>query len=466
MYRTLSLELFPNEEERQELDKLIAYYQSAYNSLSHKMYDYYKENKKLPTMAKCNDFLIKNYGDMKSAHRNTIVYKLMEWFTTGGYMYKNGVKVIDAHTLQRPMVWLAETKSYALNYKKSEPKLDKKLSIRVTNTYSNKTKPLHLKFKVLDRNTQQVSQMWRLYVYNYLFEKGVLDSTELDLKGNVVCDRELLASFEEYDNLPIITKKSYWKDPVQLPYVMAKTLEVQGNVKEVDKIVNEWKAAYEAFSKELNDYEKSAYSKSRLTLDIPQLKAGTLIREDGRYFLNITVEWNARHSKIQKPKTGKNKLSVFFEKENGINLWLNGKAIDMNDVYAEDIVFKGKNLITEINRNRKLKIRHKRRRNWKYYLATKRRNKKLLKAAGSAYGILARKLLGSTGGTVYIGYAENDKYNWDFMRIIESMNNMILEQDIDLFNQKIIARPIEIKSENEGRFESLEDFNRFIDEIS
>lgn len=466
MYRTLSLELFPNEEERQELDRLISYYQAAYNSLSHKMYSYYVENKKLPTMAKCNDFLIKNYGDMKSAHRNTIVYKLMEWFKTGGYMYKNGVRMIDAHTLQRPMVWLAETKSYALNYKKSEPKLDKKLTIRVTNTYSNKTKPLHLKFKVLDRNTQQVAQMWRLYVYNYLFEKGVLGSTELDLKGNVVYDRELLASFEEYDNLPINMRTSYWKDPLQLPYVMSKVFMAEGDGRKEEQIKDEWRAAYETFSKELNDYEKAAYSKSRLNLDIPELRASTLIRDDGRYFLNITVEWNARYSKIQKPKTGSNKLSIFFEKENGINLWLNDKVIDMNDVYAEDTVFKGRNLIAEIDRNRKLKIRHKRRRNWKYYLATKRRNKKLLKAAGSAYGILVRKLLGSTGGTVYIGYAENDKYNWDFMRIIESMNNMILEQDIDLFNQKIIARPIEIKSENDGKFESLEDFNRFIDEIS
>ena len=466
MYRTLSLELFPNEEERQELDQLIAYYQSAYNSLSHKMYDYYIENEKLPTMTYCNDFLIKNYGDMKAAHRNTIVYKLMEWFTTGGYMYKNGVKKIDAHTLQRPLVWLAKTKSYALNYKKSEPKLDKKLTMRITNTCSNKTKPLHLKFKVLDRNTRQVAQMWRLYVYDYLFEKGVLASTELDLRGNIVCDRELISSFEEYDKLPKYTKDMYWKDPSNIPYVMTKIIMANGDYKQEEQIKNEWRAAYEAFSKELNDYEKSAYSKSRLNLDIPELKAGTLIRDDGRYFLNITVEWNAKHSKIQKPKTGNNKLSIFFEKENGINLWLNGKAIDMNDVYAEDTVFKGKNLIAEIDKNRKLKIRHKRRRNWKYYLATKRRNKKLLKAAGSAYGILVRKLLGSTGGIVYIGYAENDKYNWDFMRIIESMNNMILEQDIDLFNQKIVARPIEIKSENDGKFESLEDFNRFIDEIS
>lgn len=466
MYRTLSLELFPNEEEKQELDKLIAYYQTAYNSLSHKMYGYYQENKKLPTMAKCNDFLIKNYGDMKSAHRNTIVYKLMEWFKTGGYMYKNGAKIIDAHTLQRPMVWLAETKSYALNYKKSEPQLDKKLTIRVTNTYSNRTKPLHLKFRVLDRNTKQVAQMWRLYVYNYLFEKGVLDSAELDLKGNVIYDRELLASFEEYDGLPIYTRNKYWEDPAQLPYVMSKIVMSEGDYKQEEQIKNDWRIAYETFSQELNDYEKSAYSKSRLTLDIPQLKVGTLIRQDGGYFLSITVEWNARYSKIQKSKTGSNRLSVYFEKENGINIWLNGKAIDIDDVYAEDVVFRGKNLIAEIDRNRKWKRRHKRRKNWKHYHAAKRRNKKLLKATGSAYGILIRKLLGSTGGIVYIGYAENDKYNWDFMKIIESMNNMIMEQDIDLFNQKIIARPIEIKSENDGKFESLEDFNRFVDEIS
>lgn len=466
MYRTLSLELFPNEEERQELDKLISYYQSAYNSLSHKMYGYYQENKKLPTMADCNNFLIKNYGDMKSAHRNTIVYKLMEWFKTGGYMYKNGAKIIDAHTLQRPMVWLAETKSYALNYKKSEPKLDKKLSIRVTNTYSNRTKPLHLKFKVLDRNTQQVAQMWRLYVYNYLFEKGVLDSTELDLKGNIVYDRELLASFEEVNKLPRYSKDRYLNDPVQIPYVMTKIIMAEGDYRQEEQIINEWKTAYETFSKELNDYEKSAYSKSRLTLDIPQLKVGTLIREDGRYFLYITVEWNARHSTIKKPKTGSNRLSVFFEKENGINIWLNGKAVDIDETYAEDIVFRGKNLIAEIDRNRKWKRKHKRRRNWKHYHAAKRRNKKLLKATGSAYGKLIRKLLGSSGGIVYVGYAENDRYNWDFMRVIESMNNMLLEQDIDLFNKEIIARPIEIKSENDGRFESLEDFNRFIDEIS
>ena len=458
MYRNLSLELLPTEEEKQELDALISVYQKMYNALSKAVENEWNKTGKLPNLTWCSTFIKKNFADIKSGHGASVIDKVRQWYLSGGYITRKGTKVRSAYYLFAPKVYLSKTTSYAINYKKGEPDLEKKLNIRVTNAYKQGGKKLNLKFRIGDRNSKQTLELWRLFIYDFLHEKGELDSYIVEEDGNVSkVQAMMLKSFQEYGKASEEQKAVWMDNPNLIPaykrYVDGYEFHLANYFRE------EWRRKFAEYTSGMSTFERTQFLNKKLELSVPEIRSAQLWRENDKYYMNIILSWEPVGYTIEKPVIGLDRFEVFFSAKNGMVVFMNGEEIDMKSYLGEDKqIYYAENFIEELNSLKNRKYKARKRKNWKHYNNLKKKIKRFIKGMGTAYGIALTKLLGDFGGKVAIGYEKGENMNWTAMWAIERVVSALTEFDISLYDKVITPRNVQIITEGEYRFKDLDDF--------
>lgn len=459
MYKNLWLELLPTEEEKQELDTLISAYQEMHNALAAAMERERDITGSLPNITWCNDFVKRNFADIKSGHAMSAIDIVRRWYIYGGYATaKKDTRIKTAHYLFAPKIHLNKKTSYAINYKKGEPDLEKKLNIRVTNTYRQGGKKLNLKFRVRDKNSKQTLELWRLFVYDFLYDKNELGNYVVSQDGNVTSFQAMiLKSFEQYGKASE-EQKALWMDnpnliPAYKKYVDGYEFHLANYFRE------DWRKKFAEYTSGMNTFERTQFLQKKLELSVPDIRSAELWREDGKYYMNIIMSWEPVGYTIKKPVIGSDRFEVFFNARKGMTVFRNGEELDMESYFEENKrVYCAENFIKQLKRLKRRKYRAKKRENWKHYHHLKKKIKRFIRGMGTAYGIALTKLLGDFGGMVAIGYGHGEGVNWTAMWAIERMVAALTQYDISLYDKVITPRNVEIITEEDYKFKDLDDF--------
>ena len=459
MYKNLWLELLPTEEEKQELDALISAYQEMHNSIMAALEKERDVTGKLPNITWCNDYVKKNFADIKSGHAMSAIDIARRWYVYGGYATaKKDTKLKTAHYLFAPKVHLNKKTSYAINYRKGEPDLEKKLNIRITNAYKQGGKKLNLKFKVMDRNSKQTLELWRLFIYDFLYDKGELGNYVVSQDGNVTSFQAMmLKSFGQYAKASE-EQKAVWMDNPNLIPAYKKYLD-NYDFSLANYHRNNWRQKFAEYTSGMNTFERTQFLNKKLELSVPDICNAELCREDGKYYMNIILSWEPVGYTIEKPSIGLDRFEVFFSAKNGMMVYKNGEKLDMEPYFEENRrIYCAENFIEEFDLLKKRRHKARKRKNWKHYNGLKKKIKRFVRGMGTAYGIALTKLVGDFGGMVAIGYEHGEGMNWTAMWAIERMVKALTEYDISLYDKVITPRNVEIVTEDEYRFKDLEDF--------
>ena len=466
MYKTLSLQLLPTEEEQKELDVLISAYQDMYNTISAAVQAEWDKTGKLASNEWCNKFVKKNFADIKSGHAISAIDRIRRWYSSGGFMTREGKKIKKAKYLFAPMVHLNKKTSYAVNYRKGEPDLEKKLNIRVTNAYKQGGKKLNLRFKVLDRNSKQTLELWRLFIYDFLYDKNELDNYVVSQDGNATSfQATILKSFEQYGRANEEQKAIWMDNPNLIPaykrYVDGYEFHLANYFRE------DWRKKFAKYTSGMNTFERTQFLQKKLELSVPDIRSAELWRNDGKYYLNVILSWEPVGYTIEKPVIGLDRFEVFFSAKNGMVVYKNNEWWSMESYFEEDKrMYCGKNFIEELDSLKNKKYKAKKRKDWKNYNQFKKRIKHFTKGMGTAYGIALTKLLGDFGGMVAIGYEQGEGMNWTALWAIERVVSALTEFDIGLYDKVITPRNVQIITEENYGFRDLDDFrNRMADRL-